>query len=171
MAHQGEWESPFVTPSTECILEYRFTPENQTMMQGFEWYVPPDQKHWQRLSKAVPGLKAIGVNTMWIPPGCKASSPEGNGYDIYDLYDLGEFHQKGSRSTKWGSKEDLMHLVDRAEEAGIDLCWDAVLNHKAAADYKERCLAVKVDPDGLKNSVDECRRSLMQRDRPQQGNI
>lgn len=141
------------------------------MMQGFEWYVPPDQKHWQRLSKAVPSLKAIGVNTMWIPPGCKASSPEGNGYDIYDLYDLGEFHQKGSRSTKWGSKEDLMHLVDRAEEVGINLCWDAVLNHKAAADYKERCLAVRVDPEGLNNSVDKSRRSLMQRDRPQQGNI
>lgn len=118
------------------------------MMQGFEWYVPADQKHWRRLSSAVAGLKALGIGNLWIPPGCKAANPDGNGYDIYDLYDLGEFDQKGSRSTKWGSKEDLMHLVAKAEEAGVVLCWDAVLNHKAAADYTEKCMVVKVDPKG-----------------------
>ena len=119
------------------------------MLEAFEWYVPADQKHWQRLSSAAFGLREIGIDIMWIPPGCKASSPQGNGYDIYDLYDLGEFDQKGGQSTKWGSKEDLMHLVTRAEEVGIGLCWDAVLNHKAAADHMENCKAVEVDPDGL----------------------
>ncbi|KAK5004112.1 hypothetical protein LTR28_009332, partial [Elasticomyces elasticus] len=77
------------------------TPENATLLQGFEWNVPADGKHYQRLCGAIPGLKAIGINNIWLPPGCKASSPEGNGYDVYDLYDLGEFDQKGSRATKW----------------------------------------------------------------------
>ena len=120
------------------------------MLEAFEWYVPADRKHWQRLSTAASDLREIGVDIMWIPPGCKASTPDGNGYDIYDLYDLGEFYQKGTRSTKWGSKEDLMHLVAKAEETGIALCWDAVLNHKAAADHTENCMAVEVDPDGLR---------------------
>lgn len=44
------------------------TPENHTMMQGFEWYVPADQKHWVRLEKHVPQLKAWGVDNIWIPP-------------------------------------------------------------------------------------------------------
>lgn len=69
-------------------------------MQAFEWYVPPDQKHWQRLASAVADLKATGIDNLWIPPGCKVSSPNGNGYDVYDLYNLGEFDVKGGKSRK-----------------------------------------------------------------------
>lgn len=117
------------------------------MMQAFEWYIPADQKHWARLRDAVAGLKATGIDNIWIPPGCKASSPQGNGYDVYDLYDLGEFDQKGGKATKWGSKEELMQLVDKTQEVGMGVYWDAVLNHKAAADHKEKCQAQEVDPN------------------------
>lgn len=95
------------------------------MLQAFEWYVPDDQKHWQRLRDQCGQLKATGIDNMWIPPGCKASSPSGNGYDIYDLYDLGEFDQKGGKSTKWGTKEQLMSLAYKAKEVGVGLYWDA----------------------------------------------
>ena len=101
------------------------TPENHTMLQAFEWYVPDDHKHWQRLHDQVEQLKATGVDNIWIPPGCKASSPSGNGYDVYDLYDLGEFDQKGSKGTKWGTKDDLLALVKKANEVGLGLYWDA----------------------------------------------
>jgi alpha-amylase len=116
------------------------------MFQAFEWHVPADHAHWRRLRRALPDLKDIGVDNVWIPPGCKAMGPDGNGYDIYDLYDLGEFDQKGSRATKWGSKEDLLELTWAAQDLGIGVYWDTVLNHKAAADYPERFLAVQVDP-------------------------
>lgn len=118
------------------------------MMEAFEWYVPADQKHWQRLCKVIPGLKATGIDNLWIPPGCKGSSQQGNGYDIYDLYDLGEFDQKGGVSTKWGSKEDLLKLVESANDAGVGIYWDAVLNQKAGADRTETCQVVEVDPNG-----------------------
>lgn len=116
------------------------------MFEAFEWHVPADQGHWRRLTRALPSLKAIGVDQIWIPPGCKAMSPYGNGYDIYDLYDLGEFDQKGSLATKWGTKQELQALASRAQELGIGICWDAVLNHKAGADFTERFPAVQVDP-------------------------
>lgn len=45
-----------------------------------------------RLERALPDLKAIGIDTIWIPPGCKAGTSDSNGYDIYDLYDLTVFH-------------------------------------------------------------------------------
>lgn len=121
--------------------------DNTLMMQAFEWHVPDDQAHWRRLHNLLPSLKDIGVDNIWIPPGCKAMSPSGNGYDIYDLYDLGEFDQKGSRATKWGTKEELLDLIWLAQDLGVGVYWDAVLNHKAAADYPERFSAVRVDPE------------------------
>ncbi|KAK8002234.1 ubiquitin thioesterase OTU1 [Apiospora arundinis] len=77
--------------------------------------------------------------TSTSPPACKgAGGSETNAYDVYDLYDLGEFEQKGSRATKWGSKEDLVELSRKAEEVDVGLYFDAVLNHKAGADEKEK---------------------------------
>lgn len=133
--------------------EQKPTPENHTMLQGFEWYIPADQKHWVRLEKHIPQLKAWGVDNIWIPPACKASSPTGNGYDIYDLYDLGEFDQKGGVATKWGTKDELMKLCETAKGCGVGLYFDAVLNHKFAADHKEKCRAVEVDPDDRNQEV------------------
>lgn len=141
-------------------------PDNVTMFQGvrsfprpgseksltvrkFEWYVPSDHQHWQRLRKALPALSAIGIDNIWLPPGCKGGFSQSNGYDIYDLYDLGEFEQKGSRTTKWGTREELSELCAAAEVNGVGFYWDAVLNHKAAADYTETCQAVRVDPIGM----------------------
>jgi alpha-amylase len=115
------------------------------LFQAFEWHVPADGAHWTRLRHALPGLKAIGIDQIWLPPGCKGMDRDGNGYDIYDLYDLGEFEQKGSVRTKFGSREELQDLVEEAQRLGVRVIWDAVLNHKAGADRVERSMAVKVD--------------------------
>ena len=124
--------------------------ENKLMFQAFEWYIPVnDHQYWRQLARAIPQLKTLGVDQIWIPPGCKAASPQSNGYDIYDLYDLGEFDWKMSVPTKWGRKEELMELMLMAKQHGIGIIWDAVLNHKAAADFKETCHAVEVDPKGM----------------------
>ena len=130
--------------------------ENYTLLQGFEWNVPADQKHWQRLSNEIDSLKAIGIDNIWIPPACKASGgDQGNGYDIYDLYDLGEFEQKGAKSTKWGTKEELVALSKKAADAGIGLYFDAVLNHKAGADEKEKCRVQEVDNSNRTSDIGE----------------
>ena len=127
------------------------TTENYTMIQFMEWYVPDDHKHWQRLLKALPELKNTGVDNVWLPPACKASSPSGNGYDIYDLYDLGEFDTKGSVGTKWGTKKELLEIAKKSDDLGMGIYFDAVLNHKAAADNTETCRVVKVDPNSNDN--------------------
>lgn len=67
------------------------------------------------------------------------------GYDIYDVYDLGEFDQKGSRATKYGTKEELSALVDEAHKHGIVSYIDAVLNHKFGADQTEKFPVREVD--------------------------
>jgi alpha-amylase len=97
----------------------------------------------------MPGLRDIGVDNLWIPPGCKGMDASGIGYDLYDLWDLGEFHQKGSRATRWGPKEDLSEMMRTAQDVGIGICWDTILNHKAGADMTETFQATKVDPEGM----------------------
>ncbi|KAJ5682033.1 CAZyme family GH13 [Penicillium maclennaniae] len=121
-------------------------PDNKLILQAFEWHVPADHRHWLRLKAALPEWKSIGVDQIWIPPGCKGMDPRGNGYDIYDLFDLGEFDQQGAISTKWGTRKELEELIRQAHDLGIGVIWDAVLNHKAGAEYSESFNAVAVDP-------------------------
>mgnify|MGYP002148466797 CR=1 FL=1 len=57
-------------------------------------------------------LNEIGINMVWLPPAYKgASGGYSVGYDTYDLFDLGEFDQKGSVATKYGDKTQLLALV------------------------------------------------------------
>jgi alpha-amylase len=137
----------------EKLPSWDSSEENPLMMEAFEWYVPHDGRHWQRLQQALCDLKEIGVDNLLLPPGCKAMNPAGNGYDIYDLYDLGEFDQKDSVATKWGTKEELSSLAKAAQGLDMGIIWDAVLNHKAGADDGEKCLAVTVDPHGTYTSL------------------
>ncbi|KAF7187589.1 Alpha-amylase [Pseudocercospora fuligena] len=136
----------------------RQTPENELFFQAFEWHTrsePPKphethsrNSHWGRLARILPSLAELGVTSLWLPPGCKANNPQGNGYDCYDLWDLGEFDQKWTRSTKWGSREELRDLVETAKHCGgrgVELIWDAVLNHKTAGDATDETWAVEVD--------------------------
>lgn len=67
------------------------------------------------------------------------------GYGIYDLWDLGEFHQKGTVRTKYGDINDLLALSQKATDTGMKLYFDAVLNHKAGADRTEQCRAERVE--------------------------
>lgn len=131
------------------------TPANATMLQAFEWYVPAGGHHWKHLTSKLDEYRAMGLSSLWLPPPCKASAPDGNGYDIYDLWDLGEFDQKGSVATKWGTKDDLYELCAKAKDKGLVVYFDAVLNHKAAADNTEICQVVEVDPDDRTKSISE----------------
>ncbi|KAK5936972.1 hypothetical protein PMZ80_010721 [Knufia obscura] len=146
--------------------------ENRSIFQGFEWYLPvnipqltqhassgvlKDQlvTHWTSLTLLLPELKALGITSIWIPPACKASNPMDNGYAIYDLYDLGEFDAKGSVATKWGTKQELQRLCEEARKQGIGIIFDAVLNHRAAADASEEMEAVRVDFQDRTKEVDK----------------
>lgn len=126
------------------------TTTNQILYQAFEWYTPsdprsPTENYWHILRTRLPYLASLGITEIHLPPGCKAGNPHGNGYDIYDLWDLGEFDWKDQRPTKWGSKEELVELCTEARRCGIGVVWDAVLNHRCAADHAEKVMAVRVD--------------------------
>ncbi|KAL1405244.1 hypothetical protein Q8F55_008870 [Vanrija albida] len=127
--------------------------DNFTMIQFFEWYAPGGGKHWNHYKEEAPRLESMGITAAWIPPPTKGSNQDGTGYDIYDLWDLGEFDAKGGKATHWGTKEELIEAIKVAKEHDIITYIDAVLNHKAGADDKEEFLATMVDRNDRTKTV------------------
>ncbi|MGT2960190.1 alpha-amylase [Streptococcus caballi] len=119
---------------------------NETLMQYFEWYLPNDGNHWKRLADDAPHLAQKGISKIWMPPAFKGTSSADVGYGVYDLFDLGEFDQKGTVRTKYGSKEDYLKAIATLKANGIIPMADIILNHKASADHTERFEVVEVDP-------------------------
>ena len=130
-------------------------PDNRVMVQGFEWYLPNDGEHWNRLRDLAGELKTIGAGSVWTPPCCKATGTDDVGYGVYDLWDIGEFDQKGAVRTKYGTREQFCAMIDALHEAGIRVYIDAVLNHKAGADEAELFSAVRVNPDNRDEQISE----------------
>ena len=112
------------------------------MIQFFEWNLPDDGKHWKKLKTDAKHLSEIGVSAVWIPPAYKGTSSMDVGYGAYDLWDLGEFDQKGTVRTKYGTKQELIEAIDELHKYGINVYLDVVLNHKAGADETERFMAI-----------------------------
>lgn len=120
---------------------------NQTLMQYFEWYLPHDGQHWTRLTDDAEHLANLGISHVWMPPAFKATNEKDVGYGVYDLFDLGEFDQKGTVRTKYGFKEDYLQAIQTLKSHGIQPMADVVLNHKAAADRLESFQVIEVDPE------------------------
>ena len=126
---------------------------NGVIMQYFEWYLKEDCNLWKQLKEDSKHLKEIGITSVWIPPCMKATTTNDTGYGIYDLFDLGEFDQKGSVRTKYGTKEQLHEAIEAVHDNQMKVYADIVLNHKAAADKTQRFMAVEVDPMNRNNEV------------------
>ncbi|QRV75214.1 alpha-amylase [Ceratobasidium sp. AG-Ba] len=129
--------------------------QNALMIQFFEWdsKPPTGMSWWKHFENEVPRLKELGITQVWLPPPNKAMRPKGQGYDAYDLWDLGEFNQKGTVATRWGTKEELTEAIRVAKEHGIDVLIDAVLNHKLGADRTETFRAVQVDENDRRKEI------------------
>lgn len=111
---------------------------NGLMMQCFEWHLPVKNDLWKNIMKDAAKLKALGVSSVWVPPAYKGvSGAQDVGYHVYDLYDLGEFNQKGSIPTKYGTKKEYIEMIDAVQKSGIDVYADVVLNYKNGADATE----------------------------------
>ena len=119
---------------------------NGTLMQYFEWYMESDQNLWNKTRREAEKLSELGITALWLPPAYKGiGGKEDVGYGAYDLYDLGEFDQKGSIKTKYGSKDEYVECIKALKQVGIESYADIVLNHKMGADMMQTIPATKVD--------------------------
>lgn len=111
---------------------------NKTLIQFFEWYLPADGQHWNRAAEQAVRLRDLGITDVWLPPAYKGQAGrEDVGYGVYDLYDLGEFEQKGTVPTKYGTRDEYLMAIHSLHKAGLGVLADIVLNHRMGADEAE----------------------------------
>ncbi len=121
---------------------------NPTLIQFFHWYYPGDGKLWNELASKASELSELGITAVWLPPAYKGiSGGYSIGYDTYDLFDLGEFDQRGSVPTKYGTKEQYINAIETVHKYNIAVIADAVFNHKGGADELEKFTVLEVDPE------------------------
>ncbi len=127
---------------------------NGVMMQYFHWYAADDGSLWKELAENAEALAKAGITSVWLPPAYKGT---GGGYDVgygvYDLFDLGEFDQKGSIRTRYGTKAEYLGAIKAAHQAGIQVYADVVFNHKMGADGTEEVEATPFNPDDRNATV------------------
>ncbi len=129
---------------------------NGTLIQFFHWYIPDDGGLWNQLKEQSDYLISLGINAVWLPPAEKGiDGSKSVGYDVYDIYDLGEFDQKGSVRTKYGTKQQLIDAVKTAQSKGLQVYADIVVNHMGGADEKEKIKVRKVDPENRNEYISD----------------
>ena len=64
-------------------------------------------------------LKELGIDVIWLSPVYKSPNDD-NGYDISDYYDIMD---------EFGTMEDMDNLLKEANEKGIKILMDLVVNH------------------------------------------
>lgn len=132
--------------------------DNQTIMQYFEWNLPSDQNHWNYIREHAPRMKELGITMAWLPPAYKGQGGINDvGYGVYDLYDLGEFDQKGTIATKYGTKDEYLAAIKALQDNGVLVLADIVLNQMLGADGTEKTYATPVAYDDRDRDVGESR--------------
>jgi alpha-amylase len=130
--------------------------QNQTLIQYFHWYYNESDNLWTKAAKEAENLKELGITTVWFPPANKGSNGGYSvGYESYDLYDLGEFDQKNSVQTKYGSREDYLNAIQQLHNNNIGVLADVVFNHKAGGDELEKITVRKVNSENREEFISE----------------
>ena len=129
---------------------------DKTIIQYFEWFIDNDGSHWVNTARDAAHLKELGFTDVWLPPAYKGfEGVKDVGYGVYDLYDLGEFDQKGTVRTKYGTKDEYLAAIDALHAHGLRVIADIVLNHKMGGDETEELTATKVDRNHRKHVIKE----------------
>lgn len=132
---------PAAAPPAQQTQQNAAADVNGVMLQGFYWDVPISSNGstwWQVLSGKAQEFKDAGITAVWLPPAYKGGSIYDVGYGVYDRYDLGEFNQKGTVPTRYGTLGQLQSCIGTLHGKGIQVYEDMVMNHLLSADGQEQ---------------------------------
>jgi alpha-amylase len=89
------------------------------ILQGFYWDCPSDW--YNELSFLTGAIAEKGFTDIWLPPPSRGMAGDDSmGYDIKDHYNL---------DSKFGTKEELVDLIDKFHYEGVDVMADLVMGH------------------------------------------
>jgi alpha-amylase len=127
---------------------------NGVLLQPFHWHSTNDGSFWRWVIKESKDWKERGITAIWLPPPYKCQGGiNDTGYGVYDLYDLGEFNQKGDVRTKYGTKDEFINAVKELQSLGLEVYADFVLNHRCGADETEIVSITEVDIEDRSTTI------------------
>lgn len=143
--------------SLMLLLHGRLLAQNDAMMQAFYWNVPVDEVNkngtwWTNLNGKAIELKNAGITAIWIPAPSKGNwGISDMGYGVYDHYDLGNYFQKGTTETRFGSRAELTTMLNTMHSTAngkprINVYADIVLNHLYGKDVFEGTENEQINP-------------------------
>jgi alpha-amylase len=97
---------------------------------------PHAQWWYDTIATRAHGLAQVGFTAILFPPVSKTQSghyPTGDGYGVFDHYDIGWKNQAGSRETRFGDREQLQRAVAMARSCGLDVYLDVVMHQLSGA--------------------------------------
>jgi alpha-amylase len=129
---------------------------NRTIFQFFHWYFKDDGSLWNHCREHAQFLADLGFSDIWLPPAYKSwRGIHEPGYAVYDHFDLGEFDQKGTVRTRWGTKQEYLDCIQELHRKGLKVIADIVLNHKAGGDEKEKVRVQAIDEEDRNKVISE----------------
>ncbi len=130
--------------------------QNAIIFQFFHWYSSNDGQWWNYCASQAEALASKGITHVYLPPAYKSALGVNEpGYAVYDHFDLGEFDQKGTVRTKYGTKEEYLKCIEALHQHSISVIADMVLNQKLGGDDPETFTAIEVNPDNRNEFISE----------------
>ena len=124
-----------------CVFQgERALAQDDVMMQAFYWDVPVDNTNlngtwWDNLNNKASTLSSAGITGIWVPSAAKGNFGIWDmGYGIYDPYDMGNYNQKGTTETRFGSRSELESMISAMHNNNVEVYMDVVLNHLYTGD-------------------------------------
>lgn len=125
----------FLLLCTQAHLYGQF--RSDVYLQGFYWNSLPGGVWYDSLAHLAPRLASAGFGGIWFPSPAKgAAGALSMGYDPYDHFDFGEYNQKGSVETRFGSRAELIAAINAYHSVGMQVYADAVMNHMSGGEAK-----------------------------------
>jgi len=97
----------------------------------------PDVPWWyDYIASKAHELARIGFTAIMYPPVSKTQSgrfPTGDGYGVFDQYDIGWKNQVGARETRFGDRERLQRSIAVARACGLDVYLDVVMHQQSGS--------------------------------------
>ena len=135
---------PVPVPVTPPPAKENTLPSGEVMFQTFYWDVTPGGVWWDNINSKLDSWKAAGITALWLPVVSKGESGQYSmGYDPYDYFDFGQYNQKGTTETRFGSYTELKSLLNNAKAKGFKLIADIILNHNSGGDLEYSPYATK----------------------------
>lgn len=106
---------------------------------------------WAEVEARMPEIASAGYDALWLPPPTKGSEGTRDvGFAVFDRFDLGDGDadgapQRGTVPTRYGTKAELISLVETAHRFGVRVYFDVVMNHNGNPNGIENT-GVSLDP-------------------------